>query len=187
VGPERAPRRHGQGGDDNDDNQLEIAGAISALSATSITVGGHVFTIGDNTSFFNQDRTQAQLSDFAVGDLVQIKGVLNGDNTWTAVRIKAEDQNGGGDDDNLDLREFGGTISAITATSVTIGGKTYTLNGDTQFTGGATGTSADFTVGSGVEGTLTLVNGQWVVSQLRLEDNGGDDNGDDNGDDHGND
>jgi hypothetical protein len=62
----------------NDENEIEVKGAISALSAESITVGSTTCAIGSGVS----------TTGFAVGSTVEIKCTGN---PLTLVRIKAED------------------------------------------------------------------------------------------------
>jgi len=166
--------KHGHGNGGNDDNVQEIQGTISALTDTSVTIGGKTYTITGDTVFLLSNKSEGAASDFAVGDFVELKIAQSGSG-WNVLRIKQEDQN----DDNggSDEREFSGTISAISATSVTVNGKTFSIDSSTQFSGGATGTIDDFLVGGSVEIHARLNGDQWVATLLTLDDNGGDDNG----------
>jgi hypothetical protein len=78
-------------GDDRDPGdpssaEVEIKNTISAITATTVTVGDYTFTINDSTVY----RDGSSLSDYEVGDLVEVKGRKTGDTLFLR-RIKKDD------------------------------------------------------------------------------------------------
>jgi hypothetical protein len=157
-------KNHSGGGEDDD--EIEIEGEIEALTDTTITVGGQTFTLSANTLFFINGGEIGTIDDFEVGDNVELKAVLIGD-VWTVLRLKLED-----DDDDDDEMEVTGEITALSDTSITVNGQTFTLNAETGFflSGNDPGVLADFEVGDTVELKAELVDGVWVVTRLKMED-----------------
>ncbi len=60
----------GSGGSGGGEQEIEVTGAITALSATSVTVQGNVFTVDSETDFGHR----SSLSQFSVGEIVDAKG-----------------------------------------------------------------------------------------------------------------
>jgi hypothetical protein len=90
-------------GDDHSHDGLvenEVRGAIEAISADSITVGGQTFAITDATRF-RDGGVNAPREAFAVGTLVEVEGLVNAAGLVTALKVQLEDEAG---DDN------GGTV-----------------------------------------------------------------------------
>ncbi|MDQ3022847.1 MAG: DUF5666 domain-containing protein, partial [bacterium] len=76
------------------------------------------------------------------------------------------------DPDDDDEREIRGTIEAISADSVTVSGKTFVIDSETQFflSDGTPGVLTDFEVGASVELIADLEGTDWIVRKLRLKD-----------------
>jgi hypothetical protein len=157
---------NGGGGGDDEDDEVEVTGVIEELTDTTITIAGETYNLTENTLFLLLDKTAGALSDFAIGDTVELKAKLV-DGEWVVIRVKLEAE-GSGDDE----REVSGAIEAITATSVTVGGETFVLDAGTEFKlfSGDPGELADFTVGANVELTADLEGADWVVRVIRLTD-----------------
>ncbi len=71
---------------DSSSAEIEIKNTISAITGTTVTVGDYTFTINDSTVY----RDGSSLSDYAVGDLVEVKGRKTGDTLFLR-RIKKDD------------------------------------------------------------------------------------------------
>jgi len=77
----------GNGGSQGGVHSSVWRGAISALTGTSLTVGGKTFTLNDATTFRLRGNHDAAATDFAVGDIVKVKGLTNSDGTFTALEV----------------------------------------------------------------------------------------------------
>ncbi|MFQ5568664.1 MAG: DUF5666 domain-containing protein [Rhodothermales bacterium] len=190
------------GGDDDDDGdddggggEVEVTGAIEALDASSITVGGTTFVVADSTEILDGDNNAITLSDLAVGMVVEVRGERNADDVLVATRIRVEDDDGDGDDDDDGDDDGGGgevevtgAIEALDASSITVGGTTFVVADSTEILDGDNNaiTLSDLAVGMVVE-----VRGErnaddvLVATRIRVEDDDGDGD-DDGGDDGGN-
>lgn len=78
----------------DDQDEQEVTGVVTAIDATTITVDGIVYYIANFTEV--KDTIQ-------VGDVVELKFIVNSDGTLTATEISlSNDNNDGGDDQNDD-------------------------------------------------------------------------------------
>jgi hypothetical protein len=156
----------------------KLRGEIEAISDTSITVDGQTFEITDTTSFRIRGNRNADAGEFEVGDEVQVTSFTNGEGNKVALEIKLKGNNGngggGGDDDEDDEQEVTGVIEDLTATSITIDGQTFTLTDNTLFLfeDKTEATFDDFAVGDTVELKAKLVDDEWVVIRVKLEEEG---------------
>ncbi len=105
---------------------LEIEGRISSITANSLTVSGVVCYADSSTVVFADEGKLLFFSDLKIGDLVEVKALLQPNGTYSAARIKLEN----GDSQN-DF-EIHGTIETVSSNSFTIGGYTVNVNSDTK-------------------------------------------------------
>ena len=137
---------------DNNKEELNITGAIEALSGSSITVKGVVFLTDQNTDFIDNNRNSISYSDLKVGQIITVKAVLQTGNQYYALRVK--------------IKNFWrptviveGTIENLILNSITVIGKTFAVDSSTLIVGHGTGviTFASLTLGLKVEvkGSLT--------------------------------
>ncbi|MEW6701723.1 MAG: DUF5666 domain-containing protein, partial [Bacteroidota bacterium] len=126
--------------------ELNITGAIEALSGSSITLKGIIFLTDQNTEFFDHDRNAISFNDLKVGQIVTIKAQLQAENQYYALRVIA--------------RVFWrptviieGTIENLTVNSITVMGKTFAVDSSTIVIGHGSGviTFANLTLGLKVE------------------------------------
>lgn len=61
----------GSNPDDSSSGEIELKDVITAITDTTVTVGGKLFTVSDTTRF---ERGATSLASFHVGDLVEISG-----------------------------------------------------------------------------------------------------------------
>ncbi len=115
--------------------EVEVEGPIEALTADAITVLGFTFAIDGATAFLNDDNDPTTAAAFSVGQRVEVKG-RGGASALRATRVKPDDD-GYDDDGNTGGTgvhvEREGTITALDAGSVTIGGVVFVTNASTQY------------------------------------------------------
>ncbi len=84
------PEQEGSGGGDSQgDREDDQRGAISALTASSLTVNGVEFLVDGSTEIRGSDGRSATLADFQVGDRVRVRG-RSRSGTMYAERIEFE-------------------------------------------------------------------------------------------------
>jgi hypothetical protein len=188
--------------DDSDGNGLpdgsgqfaerEVFGAIEALSTASITVGGLTFSITSATEWQVGANHHSSPSLFSVGQAVKVEGFVSASGELVAREVKDQAAlNGtGGSDDGFDESELIGTIEALSAESITVGGVTFAIGPTTEWQVGENhhaGPSA-FSVGQRVkiegflnaDGTLTAHEVKDEAAFAGSGSGSGDDDDDDN-------
>src|SRR5207302_8827724 len=138
----------------NDDHGAELTGNITSISSGAITVttgGGSTVTVKiSSTTIIRHGDTTLSPSDLKVGNHVEVRGTLNADGSITATAIKVEDTPG--NNDHHESVEFGGTVTAVSPASLTVGSTTAALTSSTVVKNGDhTASIADIKVGQRVE------------------------------------
>lgn len=77
--------------DDFGDDELEITGAIEALTDASLTVAARTFAVTPQTVVLDRNRLPIPFASLTVGQVVEVKAVVGAAGTLTATRIKLED------------------------------------------------------------------------------------------------
>jgi hypothetical protein len=85
----------------DDGDEVERKGPIEAISEQSVTVDGTAYTLTDETQYGRDEQT-VSLSDFAVGDCVEIEGHLDEMENLIADSMKSESCSDNDDDDDKD-------------------------------------------------------------------------------------
>lgn len=128
------------------DKEMNFTGNIEAVTEASITVRGLVFAVDQNTEFFGDDRNSITLADLKVGQIVKIKAVKQSSGQYLALRVEAKKF-------WRPTVKVEGEIEALTLNSLTVMGKTFTVDSSTLVVGHGTGviTFASLTLGLNVE------------------------------------
>jgi Cu/Ag efflux protein CusF len=153
--------------------EVHAKGAITAVSATSITAGGTTFTINASTKVRN-----GTLDGLKVGDQVEINGVVQ-DGANVATQIEVENEN-----DNEPEATANGIVKSVGTSSLVV----HRANGDdvtVQVTStttikkfGAPVTLADIKVGDLVESRGTRVDDHTITAvAINVEDHPADHEG----------
>ena len=108
---------------------LRVEGLIQTVSAGSLTVRNRTFAITDSTVIVGEGRQPFPAESLAVGLRVEVSGRLLADGTLVARMIEVEDDE---DDNELRLR---GAIEALTATGLTVSGRTIGVTAQTAVFG----------------------------------------------------
>jgi hypothetical protein len=82
----------GNGGSGGASQQVQISGTITAISGSSITVGGVTFLVNASTDLRDERGKRVSLADFAVGDSVRAHGTGAAPDSVTASRISKQRQ-----------------------------------------------------------------------------------------------
>lgn len=110
--------------EDRFSDEVELTGTIDALDTPFISVAGIVFEVTGETEILDNDGNPISFGDLQVGQLVQVKGVVQLDGSLLAVRIKLEDR-------IEDEVEITGIIEHITDVSITVLGRTFGITENT--------------------------------------------------------
>ncbi|MEO7992830.1 MAG: DUF5666 domain-containing protein [bacterium] len=159
--------------------EIEREGTVNAITADTITIIDTIFTISGDTSIFDHDSSaKLQLSDFNVGDAAKAKGFKTATGTDVAAII-LERRTESADDDPVDPpsggrenEREGFTLTAKTATTVTIGGITFQVTPTTLIENKETGaplTLADLLVGQCVDVKSKPVGTDQIATRLRFD------------------
>lgn len=137
-------------GGDDDGDEVEVEGLITALADDGLTVGGLFFLVTDATEIEGDDGDIA-FEDLAVGQFVEVEGHYDASGDLIADEIEVEDD-GDDDGDDSDI-EVEGTIDALGASTVTVGSYTFLVTEGTEIEGEDDSdlTFADLAVGQFVE------------------------------------
>ncbi|MFQ5708717.1 MAG: DUF5666 domain-containing protein [bacterium] len=153
--------------EDRDENEIELTGTIEDLGADSVTVSGVTFLVDANTEILDNKKNPILFTDLAVGQIVEIKGVLQSDGSILATKIKVEDRL----EDEVELR---GAIEALTDTTITVLGTTFNVTENTVVLDDNKNpiSFGDLSVGQIVEvrGEI-LAGGTLVALRIKVENN----------------
>lgn len=112
-------------------NEVEVKGAIEALSADRVRVQGRVFRIDASTRFLGGDNEPISFETFAIGTVVEAEGHLQSDGTVRAKKLKLEDlDDDAGDEHEVEVE---GTIDAVSPTSITVSGTVFATTAATRW------------------------------------------------------
>lgn len=174
---ETRSHRHSEGGHDgagDDGEGPEVHGPVEALGADRVTVSGHVFVVDAATRLLDDARVPTALATFTVGTYVEAEGVPLADGTFRATTIKVEDEaDGDGHDGGAgNETEVHGTLQAVDAASMTVGGRVFATTAATRYLGrrNVAVTRADFAVGARVEAEGYAAAGALVATKVKLDD-----------------
>lgn len=147
----------GHHGDEND--EVEVYGAVSAVTDTSVTVNDVVFLLDDNTKY--EHGSQADLVE---GVMVEAEGYVNADGDLVAKEIEFNEH----EDSKADEIEGAVTIVDVTDTNVgtiEVKGLTIFVNNDTMMHDSGKMGDTHFNLSD-------LVDGDYVEVYVVLNDDG---------------
>ena len=151
------------------DDEIEFTGQITFLSTDQVQVEQTLFNVDSATVIFDNNRNPIALDQLSVGQFVEIKGRLNPDGSFYAVRIKIEDR-------GQDEIEFTGLIDVLTADSITVNGFAFYVDKTTMVLDLQNNpiSFTDLNVGDLVEiKGVVLDDGSYRAVKIKLEDTPG--------------
>lgn len=118
--------------EDFDDDEIELTGAIEALSDTSLTVAATGFAVTPQTVVLDRNRQPIAFASLALGQIVEVKGTVAADGRYVATRIKLED--GGAGDGEIEVRA---ALDAVTDSVAVVVGRPFVVTPQTVVRNGS--------------------------------------------------
>ncbi|QQS35981.1 MAG: T9SS type A sorting domain-containing protein [Ignavibacteriales bacterium] len=149
-------------------SDIEVTGNISELGSDYLIVQGKTFFFDQNTEFRGRNGSTVTFSYFQLNDLVQVQGDNRSNGTYTATRVKSEDNPGGENE-----IEITGYVTSKGTNSFIIGGKTFLVDQNTEYRGrhGAPFSFEQIEVGSLLEvKAFAQTNGDLLAVRVKTED-----------------
>lgn len=112
--------------EDYEQKELEIEGTISSVLSSSIVVNGITFTVDSATVIFSHQGTLLSFAELKVGDLVEVKALLQSDSSNRAIKIELKHN------ESEKRLEVAGLIEAVNTDNITLGGYTIYVNSQTK-------------------------------------------------------
>ncbi|MFQ5649301.1 MAG: DUF5666 domain-containing protein [bacterium] len=153
---------------EDEDGEVEFKGTIDALTETSIVVNSTTFLVTDATEIVDHDGETITLSDLAVGQVVEIRGVVTADGLLRATSIKVEDRIRR--DDELEVT---GTVTEIGADFIVAAGFLFQVDDHTLIQDDKKNPIAlsDIKVGFVVEIRADVsADGSLLATRIKIED-----------------
>lgn len=113
---------------DDQKSHIEVTGAIDSLLSDSILVNGIMFYVDSNTVVYDLQDSPIDFAQLFVGQIVEIKGVLQDDDSYYALRIKLED--------DPNMVTMSSPLTGKTESSLIIGDTEYALTSSTVILNG---------------------------------------------------
>lgn len=116
------------GGDDDENEAVEIKGLIQSQGSNFIVIEGTTIFTNEMTQVFDINNRPLSLTELNIGDLVEVKAVRDESANWVALRIKLED----GLNEDSDEVELKGQISGKTDTTLTVQNRIFHVDSNTE-------------------------------------------------------
>jgi len=129
--------------DRNDVDRVVFVGTLTQINGNTLTVGGLTVNVGSATAIVNGD-TILTLADLMVGDRLLVRGAVQADKSINATRIRVLQRER---EDEPEEMHVTGKVTAVDATTFTIGDTKITTDAKTEFEGNGLRSLADLKVG----------------------------------------
>ena len=116
------------GAPENEPAEVNLRGAIESLGASSLQVAGRRVTVDGNTRILGRDNTPIPFSSLQMGEMVEVEGRTQADNSVLAKKIKRED---GPENEPMEVN-FKGNIESLGSSSLRVAGRQVTVDGNTR-------------------------------------------------------
>lgn len=110
--------------EEHNGEDLEVNGIIQALGDSTLTVAQLLFRVAPTTIILDRDNNFIAFAALRTGLLVKVHANVQGNGSLIATRIKVK----GEDTDEIEVKGF---IDALTSTSLTVSGLTFTVDNST--------------------------------------------------------
>ncbi len=151
-------------------HDLEVTGNITELGSDYLVVQGYTIYVDENTEFRGYNGSTVTFSFFQLNQLVEVKANLRSNGTYLATRVKAEDNGGNGNPNEIELT---GYVTEVGSNSFIINGTTFYVNANTEYRGrrGNPFSFEQIVVGILLEVKATLqANGDLLATRVKAED-----------------
>ena len=151
--------------EDEINDEVELAGLLTILTDTSVTVSGFIFRIDAATAVLDQNRLPSKFSNLHSGLLVKIRGEQRFDGSLLATEIQLEDLLLPGE---IELR---GAIARITGNDVRVADIDFVVDGATMILdlNGAPVNFTQLAVGMIVRVRGRFAGNIWQAGQIKIE------------------
>jgi len=152
--------------EDLQDDEVELTGAIEALTRNTLVVLEKTFTVGPNTVVLDNNNLPIKFTDLRIGEIVEVRADRQADGTLLATRLKREDL----PNDEVELT---GRISALDNNSLVVLGLKFAVNASTVVLDNNNNTIrfADLKVGLVVEIRANRrADGSLLATRIKIED-----------------
>lgn len=106
--------------------KLELEGAVTKIGSNTFEVSGVTCHTDSSTVIFNSDGALMNFSDLKLGNRVEVKALLQSNNTYLALRVELEE------DETRREFEVEGAIQTLASNNLTVGGNTIFINSQTK-------------------------------------------------------
>src|SRR6266849_674260 len=127
--------------DRNEAERIAFVGTLTQITGNTLTVGGRMVNVGSATVIVKGD-TALTLADLKVGDRLLVRGAVQADMSVNATRIRVLPR-----EDEPEEMHVAGKVTAVDATTFTIGDTKITTDANTEFEGTGFHSLADLKVG----------------------------------------
>src|SRR6266849_126401 len=127
--------------DRNEAERIAFVGTLTQITGNTLTVGGRMVNVGTATVIVKGD-TALTLADLKVGDRLLVRGAVQADMSVNATRIRVLPR-----EDEPEEMHVAGKVTAVDATTFTIGDTKITTDAQTEFEGSGFQSLADLKVG----------------------------------------
>src|SRR5437867_24832 len=133
--------------DRNEAERIAFVGTLEQIAGNTLTVDGRMVNVGSATVIVKGD-TILTLADLKIGDRVLVRGAVQADMSVNATRIRVLPR-----EDEPEEMHVTGKVTAVGASSFTIGDTVITADANTEFEG------------SGLQGLADLQVGDFVLAE----------------------
>ena len=128
--------------DRNEAERIAFVGTLTQIAGNTLTVSGVTVNVGSATAIVRGD-TILTLADLKVGDRVLVRGAVQADKSINATRIRVLPR----EDEPEEEMHVSGKVTAVGASSFTIGDTVIATDAKTEFEGSGFQSLADLKVG----------------------------------------
>jgi len=128
--------------DKNEAERIAFVGTLTQIAGNTLTVGGRTVNVGSATVIVKGDMILT-LADLKVGDRVLVRGTVQADMSVNATRIRVLPR----EDEQEEEMHVTGQVTAVGASTFTIGDTVITTDARTEFEGSGLHSLADLKVG----------------------------------------
>src|SRR5947209_5217455 len=121
--------------------RIAFVGTLTQIAGNTLTVGGRTANVGSSTVIVKGDAT-VTLADLKVGDRLLVRGTVQADMSINATRIRVLQR-----EDEPEEMHVAGQVTAVDATTFTIGDTKIATDANTEFEGSGFHSLADLKVG----------------------------------------
>ncbi len=155
---------------DSSYSYMEMEGSIQSIGDDSLVINNYVFYVDSNTVVEYKDDHNYSFGNLKVNDFVEVKARLLDDGSYLAIKIELKEEMGHHHKNYVKAK---GVIEDVTDSSVTVQGKTFYVDSETEIKGRHDSylTLSDLTAGMFVEiKALLQDDGSYLAIKIEVEE-----------------